>query len=209
MRYFATASGPKVRDAMTAGLLDQIVTPGAGNRVIPGVTWCADNGVFGGTYPGDKAYLRWLSARRHLSPWCAFAVAPDVVCDAAATLARSAPMLPRIRRMGFPAALVAQNGLEHLEVPWSTFDVLFIGGDDGWKEGPAAAWLTAQAHARGKPVHMGRVNTRRRLRIAQRMGCDTADGTCLTRGPDKNLPQLLAWLRQLHWSTLFDHEAAP
>ena len=40
------------------------------------------------------------------------------VGDAAATLTRSAPMLPRIRALGYPAALVAQDGLEHLAVPW-------------------------------------------------------------------------------------------
>ena len=204
MRYFATASGPKVRDAMRAGLLDQIVNPASGNRVIPGVRWCADNAVYGGGYPGDQRYLRWLSARRHLSWWCEFAVAPDVVCDAAATLARSAPMLPKIRRLGYPAALVAQNGLEHLTVPWDSFDVLFIGGDDEWKEGTAAADLVEQARARGKWVHMGRVNTRRRLRLAASIGCDSVDGTDLARGPDRNLPPLLSWLRELDWPALFE-----
>jgi hypothetical protein len=30
--------------------------------------------------------------------------------------------------------------------------------------------------------------------IAKRMGCDSADGTFLTYGPDVNLPRLLSWL---------------
>lgn len=197
---------------MTTGLLSQIVTPAAGNVVTDGAAWCADNGVFGGTYPGDDAYLAWLADRQHLAVACSFVVAPDVVRgpdgelrpDAAATLARSAPMLPRIRALGFPAALVAQNGLEHLDVPWDTFDVLFIGGDDTWKEGPVAAALARQAKARGKRVHMGRVNSLRRLRIAQAMGCDSVDGTFLAYGPDRNLPTLLSWLREMQWPTLFD-----
>jgi hypothetical protein len=197
---------------MAAGLLDQIITPAAGNAITPGVAFCADNGVFGGTYPGDDAYLAWLTDRQHHADACQFVVAPDVVRgpagelrpDAAATLARSAPMLPRIRALGFPAALVAQNGLEHLDVPWDNFDVLFIGGDDGWKEGPHAARLAAEAKARGKPVHMGRVNSLRRLRIAQAIGCDSVDGTFLAFGPDLNLPTLLAWLREIAWPTLFD-----
>lgn len=204
MRYFATASGPKVRDAMTAGHLGQIVSPAAGNRVIPGVQWCGDNNAFGDGYPGDRPYLRWMSARRHLSPWCSFIVAPDVVCDAPATLARSAPMLPRIRRLGFPAALVAQNGLEDLTVPWASFDALFIGGDDAWKLGPAARRLTAEAKRRGKWVHMGRVNSRQRLQYAAAIGCDSADGTYLAFGPERNLPTLLSWLRELDWPALFD-----
>ena len=41
---------------------------------------------------------------------------------------------------------------------------------------------------------MGRVNTRNRMLRAKAMGVDSADGTYLTRGPDKNLPNLLRWL---------------
>ena len=117
MRYFATASGPRVRDAMRAGLLGQIVTPAAGNRLLLGVAWCADNAVFANRYPGDDIYLAWLDSRSWAAHRCAFAVAPDVVGDAAATLRRSAPMLPRLREAGYPAALAAQNGLEQRACP--------------------------------------------------------------------------------------------
>ncbi len=48
MRYYATASGPRVREAMRAGLLGQIATPGSGHRVLPGVAWCADNSAYTG-----------------------------------------------------------------------------------------------------------------------------------------------------------------
>ncbi len=48
MRYYATASGPTVREAMRAGLLGQIATPGSGHRLQAGVAWCADNGAFTG-----------------------------------------------------------------------------------------------------------------------------------------------------------------
>jgi hypothetical protein len=182
---------------MTSGALGQICTPAAGNAVLPGVDWCADNGVFGGAYPGDDAYLEWLGTRSWAADRCAFAVAPDVVCNAAATLERSAALLPALRKAGYPAALAAQNGLEHLRVPWSDFDVLFIGGDTDWKIGPHARRLTADARAHGKRVHMGRVNSRRRLRIAAQMGCHSADGTYLAFGPDRNLPELLSWLGEL------------
>ena len=42
---------------------------------------------------------------------------------------------------------------------------------------------------------MGRVNTLRRLRHAQRIGCHSVDGTCLTVAPDLVLPDLLHFLR--------------
>lgn len=183
---------------MDCGLLGQIVTPAAGNRLEPGRRWIADNSVFAGNYPGDDAYLTWLAGRQHLASACAFVVAPDVVCDAAATWERSAPMLPRIRALGFPVALVAQNGLEDMAVDWSSFDALFIGGDDAWKLGPAARALIAEAHGHGKHVHMGRVNSLERLRYARLVGCDSVDGTYLAFGPDKNLPKLLGWLSDVN-----------
>lgn len=196
MQYFANPSTASVRDSMQAGVIGMIATPKQGNRLPDGVAWCADNGCFGKGYPGDAEWFAWL---RSFSPEqiarCAFAVAPDVVGDAAATHERSEPWLPRVRALGYPVAYVAQNGLEDRPVPWDDFDVLFLGGDTAWKLGAAARTLTAAAKARGKGVHMGRVNSERRMKYADAIGVDSSDGTFLAFGPDRNLPQLAAWLR--------------
>lgn len=194
IRYYATASGPRVRQAMRAGLLGMIATPAAGNAVMAGVDWVADNACFAGRYPGDDHYLRWLRRRAEHAGACAFAVAPDVVGDAATTLARSRPMLDRIRAAGYPAALVLQDGQEHLPVPFDDLDAVFVGGTTAWKLGPAAAGIVAQAHELGKHCHVGRVNSRLRLRYAAGIGADSVDGTYLAYGPDRNLPTLLGWL---------------
>jgi hypothetical protein len=181
---------------MTTGAIDMIATPKQGNKVPPGATWCADNSCYGKNYPGDDAWLAWLDTYTpEERARCLFAVAPDVVGDAAATLARSLPWLPEIRALGYFAAFVAQDGLEALEVPWDSFDVLFIGGTTAWKVGPHARALVTEAKARGKWTHMGRVNSEKRFRYAAAIGCDSADGTFLAFGPDVNLPLLLAWLR--------------
>jgi hypothetical protein len=201
MRYYANPSTPRVRDAMTTGLIDCIGTPAQGNLIPDRVAVCADNGCFGKGYPGDHAWLAWLDTLP--TDRVTFAVAPDVVGDAAATLTRSAPFLPAIRGKGLPAALVAQDGLEHQPVPWDDFDALFIGGTTTWKLGPAARTLVGEAKARGKWVHMGRVNSERRYTYAAWIGCDSADGTFLTFGPDVNLPRLQSWLRTLDQLPLF------
>lgn len=202
MRYFANPSTQKVRDQMTAGRLGCIVTPKQGNRIPAGAVWCADNGCFGKGYPGDAAWWAWLEALPDRDR-CAFAVAPDVVGDAGATLVRSRPWLARIRELGIPVAFVAQNGLEDLEVPWSDFDVLFIGGDTAWKLGPAARELTAEAKRRGLTVHMGRVNSSTRLDYAAAIGCDSADGTFISFAPDQNLDRVARWLADLDQPRLF------
>lgn len=195
MRYFANPSTPMIVAAMRDGLIGCIMTPAQGNPLPDDVAWCADNGCFGKGYPGDDAFLGWLASLRSASHLCSFAVAPDVPMDHAATLARSVALRPAIRELGFPVALAGQNGAAPDDLPWDEFDVLFLGGDTAWKLGADARALAVAAKARGKRVHMGRVNSMRRLRYASYVGCDSADGTYLTFGPDVNLPKLLAWLR--------------
>ncbi|NCL73740.1 hypothetical protein [Rhodococcus sp. YH1] len=195
--YLANPVSESARNAMRDDLLGYIDTPAQGNVRPPGVTWCADNGCFGRGYPGDDAWLAWLAANAYAATDCLFATAPDVVGDATATLARSAPHLPAIRALGYRAALVAQDGLESLEIPWDEFDALFIGGSTEWKLGSAARKIVAEAKRRGKWVHMGRVNSLRRYRYAEAIGCDSVDGTFLTYGPDENLPRLLSWVHSI------------
>lgn len=203
MRYFANPSTPRVRDAMRAGFIDMIATPKQGNRLPDGIRWCADNGCFGQGYPGDDAWFAWLASfTPEQIARSRFAVAPDVVGDAWQSYLRSYPWLRAVRELGYPVAYVAQNGEEHLPTPWDDFDVLFLGGDTAWKLGPAARQLVAEAKARGKWVHMGRVNSEKRLRYAQAIGCDSADGTFIAFGPDQNLPRVLAWLRGAAHPTL-------
>jgi hypothetical protein len=106
---------------------------------------------------------------------------------------------PKIRQLGFPVALVAQDGLEDMldDIDWDMVDVVFLGGSDGFKTGEAGRMVTKRAKYEGKEVHMGRVNSGKRLLLANEWGCDTADGTFLAYGPDKNLPRLLSWLDAL------------
>lgn len=173
-----------------------IITPKQGNRIPDGVRYCADNGCFGKGYPGDDAWRDWVAALP--LDRCDFVVAPDVVGDAAATLLRSEPHLEWLERIGAPRAFVAQDGAEIVGVPWGMFDVLFIGGSTEWKLGPEARDLVAEAKRFGKSVHMGRVNSRTRLRYAAAIGCDSADGTYIAFGPDRNLPRVLAWLDEIN-----------
>lgn len=196
--YFANPSSAAIRDAMTSGLIGMIATPAQGNAIPDSATWCSDNGCFGNGYPGDDGYLGYLAGHSARLARCAFAVAPDIPFDMTASLARSRPMLARIRSAGYPVALAAQNGAEHMTLPFDEFDVLFLGGDTDWKLGPHARRLTAEARTCGKHVHMGRVNSLKRLRYADAIGCHSADGTFLAFGPDKNLPELLSWLRAVN-----------
>ena len=205
MDYFANPSTQPIRDAMAAGHLRAILTPEQGNKLPDDVRWCADNGCFGKGWPGEDMWFAWLDKFiAEQRGRCDFAVAPDVVGDAAATLERSTPWLPRIRALGYPAAYVAQNGSDDHPPPWDDLDVIFLGGSTEWKLGPVARALVAQARILGKRVHMGRVNSERRYRYAAAIGCDSADGTYLTFGPDLLLPNVLAWVRSTDQPSLLE-----
>jgi hypothetical protein len=207
--YLANPCGPLVVEAMREGLIGLIDTPTQSKPTMvaaahaAGAVWCADNSCFSDRWDW-RAWWTFLTNNADRADSCLFAVAPDVVGDAAATLEKSAPWLPQIRALGYKVAFVAQDGLEALSVPWNDFDCLFIGGSTEWKLGPHARTLAAEAKRRGKWVHMGRVNSERRYRYAAAIGCDSADGTFLTFGPDVNLPRLLSWVRTVDQFAMFE-----
>lgn len=193
--YLATPSGPDVVAAMRVGALGCMTTPAQGNVLPLDTPWAADNGKFGKGWPGHDAWFDWLARQvdRYGAEKCLFAVAPDVPFDAAGTLRESRPWLERIRDLGIGAGFAAQDGCDLLGVPWGEFDALFLAGSTEWKIGPVAQRLSREAKERGLWVHMGRVNSLRRLRIAEWFGCDSVDGTYLKFGPDVNLQRLLGW----------------
>lgn len=165
--------------------LPAMLTPDMGNRPPIGQPWAIDNACFSNPKAySDERYVAYLEKRR-ASAGCLFATAPDVVGDAAATLARSTPMLSRIRELGYPAALVAQDGLTSEMVPWDDIDAIFIGGTTDWKLGPDVPPLIDEAKRLGKWVHMGRVNSWARFDYARSLGCDSVDGTVLRFDPTR------------------------
>lgn len=180
-----------------------MLQPGSGYAgVVEGAgfpAWAADNGCFaqGERFKLERFYA-WLEKvpRSRLL----FAVAPDVFPDAEATLERSRPVLKELRALGYPVAFVAQNDAERTAIPWEEFDCLFLGGEDRWKLNSAAMRLVAEAKKRDRWVHMGRVNSRRRIRYAALIGCDSADGTFLryrNRAGGDGASDLAKWSRWL------------
>jgi hypothetical protein len=187
-------------DLLGIGVLIQPATAYMLERVASFPVYAIDNGCFA---KGDRfdlpAYLDWLRVigQRRDAELCAFATAPDVVGDARATLKRSLPVLPLIRAAGLPAAFVAQDGSEDRLIPWSLIDAVFLGGSTEWKLSAAAQRVAAEAKRRGKWLHMGRVNSRKRFELAAAWGCDSADGTMLAFEPAR-LASICTWLGSIN-----------
>lgn len=176
-----------------------MVTPRVGSHIPDGRVWGVDTGCYAAPENyNDDIYLRFLDQRSYAYDRCLFATAPDVVFDARRTLEIAVPMMSRIRNTGYPVALVAQDGMEHLDIPWPEFSALFIGGSTAWKHSAGCRELVREAKLRGHHVHMGRVNSYKRLAYSASIGCDTADGTFLAFGPEKNIPRLQMWLDRIN-----------
>ncbi len=131
-----------------------------------------------------------------------------------------------MRSLRIPVALVAENGADGHVGTWEhaeEWDALFVGGapecgrcqwvrrdpadrrrycpscgdQREWKLSPAAKACVDEARLGGKWVHVGRVNSWRRLELMAGWNVDSVDGTYLAFGPDANGRRLAGWLRRI------------
>jgi hypothetical protein len=157
-------------------------------KLIPGA-WAMDNGGYSG-FEAERfvAMLEKFHGRRG----CRFVASPDVVADAHATLTRWPFWSAVIRGVGFPPALVLQDGMTAADVPWREVAAVFVGGSTEWKLGPVASNLVAIAKGRGLWVHYGRVNSAKRIWWIARNGADSFDGSRNSWFPDIKIPHSIA-----------------
>lgn len=185
-----------VREDLELGGLGLLITPQSHRPeqydVADFPIWAADNGCFTlGDEFSLEDFLGWLgSFSLEARETCLFATAPDVVEDWEATLERSLPVLEQIRALGFPAAIVVQDGATVGTVPWDSIDAVFVGGSTEWKLSPEAEEILHYAEELGIWSHMGRVNSIKRMVEGARMGAWSVDGTLLIYGPEANAPRI-------------------
>ena len=173
--------------------LGVLLVPNNGNAPIADLPFAIDNGAFSGL---DVAGFRRLLAKHaNIADRALWVTCPDVVSDHIGTLALFKEWAPEIAALGYPIAFAAQNGLtpDNIEsVPWDAIACLFIGGDTAYKLD--SRWLIAEAKSRGKLVHVGRVNSIKRMRWAHDAGADSIDGTSVSKFGNRWLPPFLAYL---------------
>lgn len=179
--------------------LGLLLQPAKGNVPVPGIPFAIDNDCFSTLRPFDEdRWLDYLEQRMTAIADCLFAVAPDVVGDAVATHVRSCLYIDTIRWYGYPVAFVSQDGATSSLIPWDLIDCLFVGGSTAWKFSEPSVALIGEAKQRGLWVHVGRVNSLRRMMTAHAVGADSADGTHLVFTPDQHLPEVLGWLNHVN-----------
>jgi hypothetical protein len=135
----------------------------------------------------ELAYFKMLDRSTQFQPPM-FVVCPDVVGCHDRTFALWLYYSPILReRYGYKLAFVAQDGCEPDLIP-DDVDWIFVGGKDPWKMDNIHRFVGL-----GKPVHVGRVNSKSRLKYCEDLGVDSVDGTGWMRARDKKFYDLLDW----------------
>lgn len=159
--------------------------------------WGIDNDAFGGWTKEKSCSFGRLLGQVCLirpCPLLRFVACPDCVGDATETNRMFERWSPIISASRLPVGFVLQDG--ETRVP-SDCDAVFVGGTTDFKLSGQAERLIEQAKNDDKWVHVGRVNTFKRLRHFYDIGVDSIDGTAFSRWPDVHLPKVLSWLARL------------
>lgn len=149
-----------------------------------------DNGCFSGEL--SPSWPRLLREAELMRP--VFVCLPDVVGSARRTL----DLFRHFERAtnGLPRALVLQDGIDQVEIPWDKIDAVFIGGTDRFKIAPEAFQAARCARMLGKWIHVGRVNEVKRLRDWIDLA-DSIDGSGISRY-DHMLLELVSLIKGMH-----------
>lgn len=165
---------------MYPGRVGHLYSPGGERGPYVGVPHAYDNDKFNCANklaPKKKPWseARWRQMLRRavlsgISPL--WALVPDEIADRDATLRNWDKYAPEMCAMGFRLAFAVQDGMTFGDVPDDDC-VLFIGGDDDFKDAAIGPWC---ARFPGR-VHVGRVNGMPRLLACYRAGAISVDGT--------------------------------
>ena len=123
-------------------------------------------------------------------------VVPDKVGDCDWTRRSFDEWAPRLGE--YPLGFVLQDGQKAEEVPWEDIECVFIGGTTEWKFSDSVKQMSDIARERGKWLHLGRVNSQKRLRYAYSLKCDSVDGTGYSKYSKSELLPALQFIDELH-----------
>ena len=137
-------------------------------------------GIDSGAYTrfNAKGYRTRLAKELPNIDRCLFVAVPDVVGNARRTLECWHVWYQELKK--WPVALVMQDGIENLDIPWEQLSAVFIGGTDAFKKSQEAIQFVKAAKILGKWALVGRVNTWERLDRFAEVGMDSFDGTGLS-----------------------------
>ena len=194
-----TSPTPLAEIVSSIGHTAMVLHPGGWQT--PSCPHACDNGVYAAWTRGrlwdQGMHNDWLAMLKRIPAgnpplWV---LLPDAVGDWHRTMELCGLYLPLVRQKRYPVAVALQDGFSHRYVEEVHPEWVFVGGTTEWKEDNVHS-ICDWAHAEGMNVHVGRVNTRRRLMLCQSAGADSVDGTTLNKFTKATLPLISNTLAQ-------------
>jgi len=148
-----------------------------------GFRFALDNGAWSSFTQGEPfdelAFGRAVDRLGESADWI---VLPDIVAGGKASLEFSLRWLERLKGIPTKLLLAVQNGMEPSDVRdlLSPAIGLFVGGDTQWKVSTCHMWGQL-ARRRNCYLHVGRVNSAKRIALCAAAGANSVDGTSATR----------------------------
>lgn len=195
--YASQTSGTNKRLLLEAGWRFMVSPDTADkNRLDPACKYALDNGAWGAFVrqrPWEED--RFLRLVDTFGGRADFVVIPDVVADAPRTLELADVWIRRLD--GIPRYLALQDGMGFSDVLPFVARVagFFLGGSTAWKLRSAAEW-GGFCSRHGRYLHVGRVNTIKRIRLMRDAGAHSFDGSNASRFAKVKLPGLQGELDQ-------------
>ena len=204
MIAYASRTGTRRNLAALRGAGWRLLVSAAGCLRAEGFPYALDNGAWSAFTQGrpfdESAFIKALRKMVAGADWT---VIPDVVAGGAASLELSLRWMRRVLDESPRALIAVQDGIATDDVRGFLGDRvgLFVGGSTEWKLATLDAWGRLGREV-GCWVHVGRVNTKRRIHRCANAGATSFDGTSVSRFA-KTLPRLDAAVRQFPlWSAL-------
>lgn len=148
-----------------------------------GFPYALDNGAWSAFQTGApfdrRAFCKAVDTLGDGADWI---VLPDIVAGGLESLQLSLEWLDRFAGWSGLLLLAVQDGMspEHVMPFLSKRVGLFVGGSTEWKLASLPGWGRL-AHQLGLYIHVGRVNTARRIRYCSGFGVSSFDGTSASR----------------------------
>ena len=192
------ASNTGVRTGYLAGRfpgkMGHLFSPGDQKGPLEFMRYALDNGAYSAFTSkkewDEAAWIRLLDWAKISGQAPLWALVPDVVGNRVATLANWERYRATAARYNWPLAFAVQDGMEPIDVPASA-DVIFVGGSTEWKWRTVGLWCATFPR-----VHVGRVNSYKRLWQCHDLGAESCDGTGWMRGDQVQYRGLLAYLEE-------------
>lgn len=148
-----------------------------------GFRYALDNGAWTSYQQGERfdeqAFGKAVDKLGERADWI---VLPDIVAGGMESLDFSLKWMDRLAGIPTKLLLAVQNGMtpEDVRELLSPAVGIFVGGDTDWKLKTVNAWGVL-ARRRNCHLHVGRVNSARRISLSAAAGANSFDGTSATR----------------------------